>query len=281
MPIWLTYGLDWWAEASAFWKVFGFFGCWLVLWLPIALPLAMVLKWNPLQHSITIAQKLPLLASLYLLAPLLVYSAAALENLTLAEYGLIGIGEMLRSIATGLCCGVSGLVLLFVIERYLGWLTWQLSNSLQMTSLLASLLTTLVLALWISFTEELVFRGWLLTTLEQDYSVWIAASIASFIFAVLHLIWEGWSGLPQLPGLWLMGMILTLARSLDNGSLGLAIGLHAGWVWTIAYTDTIQFTQPSEASPAWLTGLGGKPLAGVMGILFLLGTGGVILSFKF
>ena len=88
-----------------------------------------------------------------------------------------------------------------------------------------------MLGLWISTTEELIFRGFLQNELNQDYPVWVAGAIASLIFAVTHLLWERQETLPQLPGLWLMGMVLTLARWADGGSLWLACGLHAGWIW--------------------------------------------------
>ena len=84
------------------------------------------------------------------------------------------------------------------------------------------LLPTLLIAFLISGIEEGVFRGFVLTQLRQDYTIELAAAISSLIFALLHLLWEQKETVPQLPGLWLMGMVLVLARWTDGGSLGLA-----------------------------------------------------------
>ena len=70
-----------------------------------------------------------------------------------------------------------------------------------------------------------------------------------------------------------MGMVLTLARVTDNGSLGIAIGLHAGWIWGITIVDTAKLIKPTQKVPEWITGIAEKPLAGAAGILLLLTTG--------
>lgn len=260
-----------------------FFLAWIGMWLPLGIPLAIALKWRPGQ-PITPQQKLSLVASLYLLAPLLLWGAAQLQGTTIAGYGFSTWPDFWRSLVLGWAIGASGLAILFGCEFGLGWLQWQRPQMLAETpekpsaqvffSLLSSvLLPTLLLGLWVSVTEEFIFRGFLLNQLQQDYAVGVAAAIASLIFALLHLVWEGRENLPQLPGLWLMGMVLSLARWADGGSLGLACGLHAGWIWAIASLDTLQLITYTQRVPTWLTGLDDKPLAGGMGLLFLLGTG--------
>lgn len=277
------------AEGSAVLKVFSFFLCWLLLWLPVAIPLSFTVKWNPLTPP-TPAQKLPLLAALYLLAPVLIWGITLLSDRSsvdvLRAYGLVSDRAIWQMGCLGLLLASVSLVGMFALQAKLGWLHWRfLAASPQSPPALGSisswflpLISTLGLALWVSCTEELVFRGFVLTTLQQEYAPWLAASIASFIFAVLHLVWEGKEGLPQLAGLWLMGMVLSLARWVDQGSLGLAIGLHAGWVWVIAYLDTMQVMHYAKQAPSWVIGWGGKPLAGAMGLVFLLGTGLVLWS---
>jgi hypothetical protein len=73
-----------------------------------------------------------------------------------------------------------------------------------------------------------------------------------------------------------MGMVLVLARWVDGGDLGLAWGLHAGWVWAIATLDTTLLLPYTERGATWLRGIDNKPLAGLMGILFLLGTAAML-----
>jgi uncharacterized protein len=258
-------------QAPATLQIFAFFGVWLVLWLPIAIPLAIALKWHPPQ-PLAISQKLPLLASLYLIAPLVLWAFAALAGASFAIYGLSWKLSVLISLAQGIGGGILGLAILFGIEERLGWVRWQPPAQ----DLVKTLISTFGLGIWVSLTEELIFRGFLFNQLQQDYLPWIAAAIASLIFALLHLVWEGKENIPQLPGLWVMGMVLVLARWVNGGELGLAWGLHAGWIWAIATLDTAQLIAPTGKGAAWLTGFGGKPLAGVMGILFLLGTGGAL-----
>lgn len=271
-------------------KAIAFFALWLILWLPLAIPVAKKLQWQP-PTPLTSAQKLPLLASLYLIAPLMVWGTAQLEGKNWADYGWYWQPQTLISLGIGGVLGVLGLALMFGIQGGLGWVNWQPpkqpdsgagEKKLNLTDALATVvLPTLLIALLISAIEELIFRGVLLNLLQQDYYPVIAALISSLIFALLHLIWEQQDTLPQLPGLWLMGIILVLARWAAGGNLGLAIGLHAGWVWAIACLDTMGAIAYTGKISPWVTGIGGKPLAGVMGIACLLATGAIIFNFKF
>ncbi|MFO0053171.1 MAG: lysostaphin resistance A-like protein, partial [Dolichospermum sp.] len=141
----------------------------------------------------------------------------------------------------------------------------------------SSFLTIFLVAWFVGGIEELVFRGFLLTKLEQNYSIWLAAIISSLVFAILHLVWEQKETIPQLPGLWLMGMILVLARLTDGNNLGIAWGLHAGWVWAIATIDTVGLITYTDKISAWVTGKNKKPLAGLTGIISIWATGVVLL----
>ncbi len=134
--------------------------------------------------------------------------------------------------------------------------------------------------MFVAIIEELVFRGVFLNLLLQDYNIAIAATVSSLIFALLHLVWERENTLPQLPGLWLMGMILVGARLVDGGSLGLAIGLHAGWVFSLAYLDTAELYVYTGKGVSWLAGKQGQPLASVAGIMVLLLTAGILVLFN-
>lgn len=265
------------AEATALWRVMAFFLAWAGCWLPIAIPTAIALNWHP-PKPLEASQKLPLLASLYAIAPLLLWGMAWLEGVSFSNYGLAWNPAVLVSLGLGFAFGAIGIVAVFAIQSALGWVTWRLEPG---TPLLQILLVSLLLGLWVSGTEELIFRGFLLNELQQDYSVWVAAAISSLIFAALHLVWEIRETIPQLPGLLLMGMVLVLARWADGGSLGLAWGLHAGWIWGIASIDTAKLiTYTGKGSP-WITGLAEKVLAGAAGIMCLLVTGALLWQFYF
>ncbi|MEG4217084.1 type II CAAX endopeptidase family protein [Microcoleus sp. Pol14C6] len=265
-------------------KIILFFSTWMVVWLPAAIVLAIALKWHPPQPLGN--KKLPLLASLYLIVPFILWATSWIENTSFAHWGWDWQPAVLMSLMRGLGLGIISLVILFCLQLTAGWIELQIGqNSTETGEKIinfwglifnpASLLT-LLLALWISATEELIFRGCLQTILQQDYSLLIAAALASFIFAIAHLIWAANETLPQLPGLWLMGMVLTLARIADNGSLGLAIGIHAAWIWGITTVDTEGAIKPTSSVPEWITGIAAKPLAGAAGILLLLATAAVL-----
>lgn len=260
------------ASAPSLLQVMIFFVAWIGCWLPMVILWAIAID-GPFKIE---TQKLPLLVSLYLIAPLVLSGANWITGASFSDYGFTWNLGILRSLGLGFSWGVLGLAVLFGIQTALGWLTWQ---QVEVRQLVSVLLPTLLLALGISGIEELVFRGFLLTKLQQDYSVGVAAVSSSLIFALLHLIWERRETTPQLPGLWLMGMVLVLARFIDGGSLGLAWGLHTGWVWAIASLDTAQLITYTGISSEWVTGKNGKPLAGAAGILCLLATGAIFWFF--
>lgn len=95
--------------------------------------------------------------------------------------------------------------------------------------------------------------------------------IASALFAVAHLVWEGREGWWQQPGLWLLGLVLVIACWADGGRIAIAWGLHAGWVSGLAYIG--EFVQPTPVAekPTWLTGRAAQPLTDVWdgGLLIL------------
>ena len=253
-------------------KIATFFIAWVALWLPLAIPIATLLKWHP-PKPLAAEQKLPLLAALYLIAPLILWGAAWVERLPFSDYGLDWKLPILSSLGQGLGLSVLSIITIFMGQWLLGWIEWHSENWQRLGQVW---LPVLLLGLWIGVTEELVFRGFLINELRQDYSVWVAATISSVIFALLHLIWEQQNTLPQLPGLWLMGMVLVLARWVDDGSLGLAWGLHAGWIWCLTCLDSAELLSYTGKGPTWITGLGENPLAGVAGFLCLLGVGALL-----
>ncbi len=263
-------------NAPALVKVAAFFFVWGMLWLPVATASAIALNWHPPQ-PLDEKQKLILLASLYLIVPFVIWGISKAEGVALSNYGIWTI-ELWVSGGIGFSLAIMSLILLLSLEKRWGWLELQLNTNPDQTlvSALLLLLALLLLALWIGGTEEFVFRGFLYTQLQQDYSRLSAAAIASLIFAITHLIWQVRQTLPQLPGLWLMGMVLTLACLGDRGNLGLAIGLHAGWIWGFTSLNSVGRLSYSDQVPKWITGIADQPLAGVVGIVMLLGVAGVL-----
>ncbi|MDY6781540.1 MAG: CPBP family intramembrane glutamic endopeptidase [Cyanobacteriota bacterium] len=264
------------AAMTATWvKVTVFFATWLILWLPVAIPLAGVLKWNPTQPP-TGEQKVPILASLYAIAPVIMALAVWVEGTAWSDYGLTFQPQTFTSLGLGLALGVFSLSLVFSLESLCGWIEWHFKNFKRLWSLW---LPILGLGLWISWTEELIFRGFVLSELASDNSLVGAAIASSLIFALSHLLWERKQGLPQLPGLTLMGLVLVVARWVDGGSIGLAWGLHAAWIFALTCLDSAQLISYPKENAAWIVGMGGKPLVGIAALLYLLATGVGLLGF--
>lgn len=256
-------------------KIMLFLGGWMILWLPVAIPLAVALRWKPFA-PLTPTQKLPLLASLYGIVPLAIWGMLWLEKTTINDYGLVWDSSLFISLLIGLILAIGGLGLVWVIESQRGWIQWQWINLSQLGKLCLPLLA---LGLWVGLTEEFIFRGLFLTEIEQSWGFIIASVISSVIFALLHLIWERQETLPQLPGLWVMGMVLAIARWVDHGNLGLAWGLHAGWIWGLSAIDSANLITYTGKAKPWVIGINQQPLAGIVGIIYLLLTGVIIWQF--
>lgn len=261
------------SQPSAFVQIGVFFLMWGLVWLPIAIPISIAVKWKPFA-PLELQQKLPLVASLYALAPLILWGIAALKQVPFSTFGIRLNTDLFTAAAIGFGIGAIGILLLFGVQTAIGWIHWKTEN---WGKWLRASLPILLLGIWIGFTEELVFRGFFFGQLASDF--WLGAIVSSVIFAVLHLIWEGKENIPQLPGLTLMGVVLCLAFVQNQNSIGLAWGLHAGWIWMIASLDAAEILQYEEAAPEWLTGIDRKPLAGLLSLLFLLATGLGIVAF--
>lgn len=246
-----------------------FLSVWLIVWLPVGIFLAVKLNYS-FHQPLKTEQKIAFLASLYLIAPLIIWGAIRVEEINWASCGINSPVNLLAWFMMGLLLAIIGLVTLLTIESSLNWVEWQRENIPQTRKLILPLLG---LSLMVGLVEELIFRGWMLTELTSNYSYYISGAISSLIFACLHLVWERQNTLPQLPGLWLMGMVLVTARLTANGNLGLAWGLHTGWVWVLAITTSAELMIYTDKGSPWLKGFRNEPLAGLVGILLLLGTG--------
>jgi len=169
----------------------------------------------------------------------------------------------------GLLIGFLFTFTLFTVEYLLEWLSFQppTKNGLQL------ILEGLLLGLGVGFAEELLFRGWLLTELQKDYRSVVAIWVNAIIFAFLHFlkpIEEIMRTFPQFPGLVLLGLTLIWAKQSHKGRLAIAIGLHGGLVWAYYIVNAGQLVKYSEQIHPWIVGVNGNPLAGIMGLFFLV-----------
>ncbi|AFY70112.1 Abortive infection protein [Thalassoporum mexicanum PCC 7367] len=173
--------------------------------------------------------------------------------------------------ATGLILGLVGVSLLFGVQTWWGWFAISPGANWQ-----AAILPGALTAFGVGFAEELLFRGWLLTELEQDYGQGRSLIASSLIFAALHFIRPIEAILAtwvQFPGLFLLGADFVWARRTYQNRVGHAMGLHTGFVWGYFVIDVSDLLTATGQVPESITGIGGNPVAGLMGIIFLIITG--------
>lgn len=261
-------------------RIGGFFVIWAGLWCAIAFPLFRKYDWRPFR-PIAPDQKLTLLVPLYLLAPIMVWGAQRVTGQSWRSIGVEWTMASGRSLLAGWGLAVMGLLVIVLVKRGCQLVTFRMpaeaTRSMQARLRTALTVVGLVpLALWLGGIEELVFRGWLQTQLDMAWIPWVAAVLGSGVFAIAHLIWDGRAGLRQQPGLFVLGLVLVLARWADGGTLALAWGLHAGWVWGLACLGEFIQPEPVANKPVWLTGIAAQPLTDVFDMGLMGVTAGLI-----
>ena len=131
-------------------------------------------------------------------------------------------------------------------------------------------INAIFLILGVGFAEELIFRGWLLEELKNQFGLKKAILGQALIFSIVHIGFDlpFLQMLSILTGLFLLGILLSLIRLKDKKSLWRCIGLHGGLVgiWFVTNNGLLEI---SKNSPKWLVGPGTvntNPLGGIFGI---------------
>jgi uncharacterized protein len=193
------------------------------------------------------------------------------QSHTFRWIGMVGSWRNIWGLCQGWAIGFASTALLFYIQGLCGWLEWQPAQRPWSEIIGGGILSSFGVAL----AEELFFRGWILTELEVDYSPKVSLWSSSAIFATLHFLKplsDVLSQIPQFVGLWLMGMVLAVAKRSQKNLLGIAIGLHAGMIGVIYLVNVGQLIHHRNSQVSdWITGIYGLPNAGLMGIIGLSG----------
>lgn len=261
---------NYWTNSPSFIKITDFLIIWAAIWLPIALSLIRLNKWQTTAPSANKQKKLTLIFSLYILVPFLTWGLMEIKEVTLEQIGVIFQVRLFQSISFGYGLSILTLFLIYLWEWGLNCLTWKGNSQIMKNpSMLLNIPLLGLVSLFIATIEELVFRGIFVNFLRQDYSILITAIISSLIFALLHLVWEQKNTIPQLPGLFILGLVLFYAVIIDNNLLGLAIGLHGGWVFALASVDTFDLIDYNSRLPPWIVGHKEQPLGSIAGVMVL------------
>ncbi|TVP63255.1 MAG: CPBP family intramembrane metalloprotease [Nodularia sp. (in: Bacteria)] len=236
----------------------------LLLWLPVALPIYLLVSDSNLVSILTMVVLYVEFIFLLQLWGKNVYQQPQI----LKQYGLEITQINAVDLLSGLATGIISIILVFGLQSLFGWLVWQQPQ----VFLLKIIVEGLIVSLGVGFAEELLFRGWLLDELERDYSLAVALWINAVAFAVLHFIKPLEAileTLPQFPALVLLGLTQVWAKRWRRGRLGLPIGLHGGLVWGYYIINVGGLIEYSGQVPDWITGVNQNPLQGVMGIVFM------------
>ena len=136
------------------------------------------------------------------------------------------------------------------------------------------LINSIFLLVGVGLAEELIFRGWLLEELKNQFGIKKAILSQALIFSIVHIGFDlpFWEMVSILTGLFFLGISLSLLRLKDNNSLWGCIGLHGGLVglWFITNNGLLAI---SKDSPKWLVGPGNmntNPLGGIFGIALMI-----------
>ena len=136
------------------------------------------------------------------------------------------------------------------------------------------ILNGILLTFGVGVAEEIIFRGWLLEDLKLQFGIKVALISQSIVFSLVHIGFKMpfWNTLGILLGLFTLGILCSIIRLKDEGSLWGAIGLHGGLVgiWFVLNNGLINI---SKDAPGWLVGYGApntNPLGGFYGISLLL-----------
>jgi len=175
-----------------------------------------------------------------------------------------------KNFFSGFIFSVFLISILFLFCLIFGWV--DKVNNIEFTELFNAIL----LIVGIVFAEEIVFRGWLMQEMVLLYGFRKGMIFQSTIFSLAH--YRSDIGLlaliPFFTGLFLLGLVLTLRRCLDRGSLWGCIGLHGGLVaiWYLFDSGMVIF---SIDTPYFLLGPSKNmvnPIGSVIGITILLVT---------
>ena len=101
-------------------------------------------------------------------------------------------------------------------------------------------------------TEEIIFRGWLLSVLARRSNVMVAVLVVSLVFCLLHY---GPQQPPRVTASTFLFSLFACAWVLRAGSIWGAMGWHAGWNWWLATAFELPVTGIDANLPALVDAL--------------------------
>lgn len=198
-----------------------------------------------------------------------IFPAMAWLGLKAKDLGFASGKTLLKQIALGFGIGLLTLLPVLVAEYWLGIREFDPAKAWTAAFLLKKSGSILLVALLISFIEEPLFRGLLISALGKKMPFAAAIGISALYYASLHflhshtkipsveveltsgflLLAEAFGNLfaPANFSAWaallMVGLFLGLLRTRAPENLGYCIGCHTAWVWQIKLSKTLFTTR--------------------------------------
>jgi membrane protease YdiL (CAAX protease family) len=194
-----------------------------------------------------------------------------LERRPILDLGFRRPSQLLRNLGLGLVTGALLVMILLAVESVAGWhvltpLPWN-------QVLFLAIPANLFLAILVSFSEELTFRGYCLQRIELSMERQAGALLSSLVFALLHLSnlaasqLAVWQILLTLCSLLLLGLALAIGFVRTGGTLWFPWALH--FAYNLIFGLQGVFFQIDHRGPIWWVGnVEWTPESGMLGLLF-------------
>lgn len=213
------------------------------------------------------------LVTALLVTPVIWLARTAFDRRSLVSLGLRMNRRALPDLFFGFLLGGVLIGIIYLTLRAGGWLqvtgtAWQFMPAAQVVAL--TLVSLVSIGLLTGWTEELIFRGYLLQNLAEGINVIWAVLISSLLFGLFHLANPHFS-LTGFIGIILAGVMMAMGW-LRTRQLWLPIGLHAGWNFfestvfgfPVSGMNIFSLQSVTVTGPTLLTGGAFGPEAGLL-----------------
>ena len=245
--------------------------------------------YNILEGSVELRRLISKTTQILLIAS--IYPAMLWLNHKASELGFVNFKRFIKHMFFGVILGIFTLFPILYLSYALDITILKADISWTLEQTLLNLLVSFLLALLISFLEEPMFRGILITAYLKRLGISAAILISSFYYATLHfvkaktsipfseaelsdtfhLVLEAFNNLlnpVHLGALWallMVGIFLAVMRTHLKLSLAWCVGCHAAWVWQIKMAHRL-VTVNQESNLKFLV----SPYDGVIGPMVAL-----------
>ncbi|MDP4177786.1 MAG: CPBP family intramembrane metalloprotease [Bacillota bacterium] len=141
------------------------------------------------------------------------------------EIGFINIKKGYKDLIIGLIFGAVSLIIVFIV--LLVTKNILLLNSLTKPNIGFSLVTGLIVFIFVGINEEMFSRGYCMTVLKQTNNKYVVVIVSAIIFSLMHSLNPGMNPFCYV-NLFLFGL-LTAYMAIKSSNLWLSIGYHITW----------------------------------------------------